>query len=122
MLTYFWFITLGLIGLCIYFRYVQQSVPQTTSIRWLQFTPFLLTLSIIVCGGVLQADNSAGKFYPWATNVIYALLLLHFPISGMAIWQAKVRRRFIVALSAFQLWLSLNSGFVSLMSVQNAWL
>lgn len=122
ILTYFWFITLALIGFCIYFGSLQRNIAANPSAKFLQLAPFALTLSIIACGGFFYADNFNNKFYPWADAVIYALLFLQVLISGMSIWQAKNRVGFVVALSAFQLWLSLSSGFVSLMSVTNTWL
>jgi hypothetical protein len=122
ILIYFWFVTLGLIVLCFSLRYIQRPVFQSPSTQWLQVVPFLLTLLIIICGGAFRGDYSTKIFYPWATNVVFGLILLQLLISGITFWQTQRWRRFIVALAALQLWLSLASGFVSLMSIQDSWI
>lgn len=122
ILTSLGFITFGLVSLCIYFRCIQHPAPHIPHRRLLQLLPFLLTLSIIACGGVFRGDASTNKLVPWAMTVVWTLLLLHIPISGLAIWRSKGQRGFVTSLATFQLWLSLCSSFVSSMSIQDAWL
>jgi hypothetical protein len=121
-LTFFWFITFGLIGLCIYLSIRQKNIFANSSTRFLQLIPFTTIIGIIACGYFFQAHNAINRYYSWADTLIYFLLLLQVLISGIVIYQTKTQRSFVIALSVLQLWLALCCSFIALMSVTNTWL
>jgi hypothetical protein len=117
-------VTALLVALTWFWRKHPQRPDKEIPIRlwWKLLSPFCVTVVILVVGATMEVDGSRESAHPWATEVVFGLLVLQLTLSAALVWWAPTRRLFVVALSVFQLWISTTFAAVAIMSVTGNWI
>jgi hypothetical protein len=125
-LIYFWPVSLGLavlttIGVVIWLRQkLRPRIPVATILSCLTFTIAILLYGTLHAVGPNWEPKPYADIAPY---VVYGILLIQLVASvTLVIFTKRGLRIFMSAIVAWELVVSLSSGFIALMSVSSQWL